>query len=122
MACVKKGLSRQDAHEEIRECPLLSTVSPGSPILTQYITIGVLSHQAADNVKKHGKNNDLLERIRRTEFFSPILGELETLLDPSTFVGRAPQQVEKFVSTEVKQALEVYEAHVAKAETSALHV
>ncbi|KAL4985396.1 Cullin repeat-like-containing domain protein [Aspergillus falconensis] len=100
MACVKKGLSRQDAHEEIR----------------------VLSHQASDNVKKHGKNNDLLDRIRRTEFFAPILGELDALLDPSTFVGRAPQQVEKFTSTEVKKALQPYETFLATAETSALHV
>ncbi|KAL4948926.1 Cullin repeat-like-containing domain protein [Aspergillus filifer] len=100
MACVKKGLSRQDAHEEIR----------------------VLSHQASDNVKKLGKNNDLLERIRRTAFFEPILGELDALLDPGTFVGRAPQQVEKFTSTEVKKALEPYATHLATATTSALHV
>ncbi|KAL3484478.1 Cullin repeat-like-containing domain protein [Aspergillus germanicus] len=100
MACVKKGLSRQDAHEEIR----------------------VLSHQAADNVKKLGKDNDLLDRIRRTEFFAPILDQLDALLDPSTFVGRAPQQVEKFTSTEVKKALQPYESHLANAETSALHV
>lgn len=100
MACVKKGLSRQDAHEEIR----------------------VLSHQAADNVKKHGRNNDLLERVRQTAFFSPILGELDALLDPTTFVGRAPQQVEKFTSGEVKNALKPYESLLANAETSALHV
>ncbi|KAL3474385.1 Cullin repeat-like-containing domain protein [Aspergillus californicus] len=100
MACVSKGLSRQDAHEEIR----------------------VLSHQAADNVKKHGKDNDLLDRIRRTEFFAPILGQLDSLLDARTFVGRAPQQVEKFTSTEVKKALQPYEAQLANAETSALHV
>ncbi|KAE8148436.1 Cullin repeat-like-containing domain protein [Aspergillus avenaceus] len=100
MACVKKGLSRQDAHEEIR----------------------VLSHQAADNVKKQGKDNDLLERIRRTAFFNPILGELDSLLDPSTFVGRAPQQVEKFTTTEVKKAVEPYASYIAKGETSTLSV
>ncbi|KAJ5363561.1 Exocyst complex protein exo70 [Penicillium cataractarum] len=100
MACVKKGLSRQDAHEEIR----------------------VLSHQAADNVKKHGKDNDLLERIRRTAFFNPILPELDNLLDASTFVGRAPQQVEKFTATEVAAAIKPYASHIAKGETSALHV
>lgn len=83
---------------------------------------GVLSHQAGDNVKKHGKNNDLLERIRRTQFFAPILGELDALLDPSTFVGRAPQQVEKFTSTEVKNALKPYGASLEKGETSTLHV
>lgn len=100
MACVKKGLSRQDAHEEIR----------------------VLSHQAGDNVKQHGQNNDLLERIRHTAFFRPILDELDSLLDARTFVGRAPQQVEKFTGTEVKAALKPYEEHIATAETWALHV
>ncbi|BDD59250.1 adenylosuccinase ade13 [Monascus purpureus] len=100
MACVKKGLSRQDAHEEIR----------------------VLSHQAADSVKKQGKSNDLIERIRRTAFFAPILGELDALLDPSTFVGRAPQQVEKFTSTEVKNALKPYEKHLLTAVAADLHV
>jgi adenylosuccinate lyase len=91
-------------------------------ILTHPAIPGVLSHQAADNVKKLGKDNDLLDRIRRTEFFAPILDQLDALLDPSTFVGRAPQQVEKFTSTEVKKALQPYESHLANAETSALHV
>ncbi|CAG8022803.1 unnamed protein product [Penicillium salamii] len=100
MACVAKGLSRQDAHEEIR----------------------VLSHQAADNVKKQGKDNDLIERIRRTAFFEPIIAQLDTLLDASTFVGRAPQQVEKFTSTEVAAAIKPYASTIAKGETSALHV
>lgn len=120
MACVKKGLSRQDAHEEIR---MLQTAQAGKKkviILKQ--NTGVLSHQAADNVKKYGKNNDLLERIRGAPFFAPILGELDALLDPSTFVGRAPQQVEKFTSTEVKNVLKPYEASLAQGETSALHV
>lgn len=132
MACVKKGLSRQDAHEEIRTstraqlphikpCP---TISHHITSLTQLFVFpaGVLSHQASDNVKKHGKNNDLLDRIRRTAFFAPILDELDSLLDPSTFVGRAPQQVEKFTSTEIKKALQPYEAHLAKGETAALSV
>jgi adenylosuccinate lyase len=116
MACVAKGLSRQDAHEEIRKFSLLSTHS------THLIQTGVLSHQAADNVKKQGKDNDLIERIRRTAFFNPIIPELETLLDASTFVGRAPQQVEKFTTTEVAAAIKPYAAVIAKGETSALHV
>ena len=73
-------------------------------------------------MKKHGQNNDLLDRVRRSQFFTPILDELDALLDPSTFVGRAPQQVEKFLSTEVKNALKPYETHIANAGTSALHV
>ncbi|MCJ1378248.1 adenylosuccinase ade13 [Xylographa soralifera] len=79
MALAAKGISRQEAHEEIR----------------------VLSHQAADNVKVHGGDNDLLDRIRRTPFFQPILGQLDQLLDPKTFVGRAPEQVAEFILGEV---------------------
>lgn len=90
MALVKKGLSRQDAHEEIR----------------------VLSHQASAAVKMEGKPNDLIDRIRVTPFFEPVYAELDTLLDAKTFVGRAPQQVEKYCGKggEVEQALERFRA------------
>jgi adenylosuccinate lyase len=87
MACVEANLSRQDAHEEIR----------------------VLSHQAAAVVKQQGKANDLIERIRKTDFFSPILPQLDSLLDPKTFIGRAPQQVERFLKEEVSVALQKYQ-------------
>ncbi|EED15531.1 adenylosuccinate lyase Ade13, putative [Talaromyces stipitatus ATCC 10500] len=99
MACVAKGLSRQDAHEEIR----------------------VLSHQASDNVKKQGKSNDLIDRIRRTEFFAPIIPQLDSLLDPATFIGRAPQQVEKFVATEVEEVLRPYREKLV-VDVAELHV
>lgn len=88
MALTKKNVSRQDAHEEIR----------------------VLSHQASDVVKNQGKPNDLIERIRVTDFFKPIIPELDELLDAKTFVGRAPQQVEKYLAKggEVDKILERY--------------
>ncbi|CDK26993.1 unnamed protein product [Kuraishia capsulata CBS 1993] len=86
MAMVEKGGSRQDCHEEIR----------------------VLSHQAAAQVKEHGRDNDLIERVKNTEYFKPIWGDLDTLLDPSTFVGRAPQQTEKFVTVTVANALKPF--------------
>ncbi|KAJ9622486.1 adenylosuccinase ade13 [Taxawa tesnikishii (nom. ined.)] len=88
MALVKKGVSRQDAHEEIR----------------------VLSHQASAAVKMEGKQNDLIDRIRATEFFKPIIRELENLLDAKTFIGRAPQQVEEYLASggEVEVVLEKY--------------
>ncbi|KMU72281.1 adenylosuccinate lyase [Coccidioides immitis RMSCC 3703] len=86
MALARHGVSRQESHEEIR----------------------VLSHQAAAVVKNEGGQNDLIERIKRTAFFKPIIGELDELLDPSSFIGRAPQQVEKFITEEVDRALEQY--------------
>jgi adenylosuccinate lyase len=87
MAMVEKGGSRQDCHEEIR----------------------VLSHQASAVVKQEGGDNDLIERIKNTEYFKPIWGDLDALLNPSTFIGRAPQQTEKFVNVTVKKALEPYQ-------------
>jgi adenylosuccinate lyase len=67
-----------------------------------------LSHQAARVVKEEGKENDLIDRIKTTEYFKPIWADLNVLMDPSTFVGRAPQQVVKFLANDVKQALEPY--------------
>ncbi|KAI9790589.1 MAG: adenylosuccinase ade13 [Candelina submexicana] len=102
MRLVARGGSRQDAHEHIR----------------------VLSHEASDVVKKEGKDNDLMERIWRDEFFKPIVGELDKLLDASTFVGRAPQQVEKFTGPggEVQTALKPYAEAFAAEETAELNV
>lgn len=90
MAMVEKGASRQEVHEKIR----------------------VLSHQAAAVVKEEGGDNDLIKRVKQDQFFASIHPELEELLDPSTFVGRAPQQVEKFVAKDIKKALQPFEQHV----------
>ncbi|OUT23133.1 adenylosuccinate lyase [Pichia kudriavzevii] len=60
-------------------------------------------------VKQQGGDNDLIERIKNTEYFRPIWNDLDSLLDPSTFIGRAPQQTEKFVNVTVKEALRDYQ-------------
>lgn len=92
MAMVEKGGSRQDCHEEIR----------------------VLSHQASAVVKQEGGDNDLIERVRNTEYFKPIWGDLDDLLNPSTFVGRAPQKTEKFVKQDVAEALKPFEKYITE--------
>ncbi|CAI5755738.1 unnamed protein product [Candida verbasci] len=96
MAMVEKGGSRQDCHEEIR----------------------VLSHQASDVVKQKGGDNDLIERIKKTEYFKPIWDDLDSLLDPKTFVGRAPQQTEKFIKNDVAIALKPFEKYITKENVS----
>ena len=83
MAMVRRGGDRQEIHEAIR----------------------VHSHDAARVVKEEGGDNDLLERIRNDSFFKPIHDDLAALLDPSTFVGRAPEQVHQFLDSEVRPAL-----------------
>ena len=52
-----------------------------------------LSQEAAKVVKEEGGDNDLVERIQGHKYFNPIHDQLQKLLDPSTFIGRAPQQV-----------------------------
>lgn len=79
MALVEKGVSRQEAHEQIR----------------------ILSHQAASTVKIDGKPNDLIQRIQATAFFEPIWAQLPLLLSPSSFTGRAREQVRTFPGKEV---------------------
>jgi len=84
MAMVKKGGDRQEAHEKIR----------------------VLSHEAAYKVKQLGLENDLLERVKRDSYFDLIKDELDTLMDPASFIGRAPQQVDIFLKEWVEPALD----------------
>lgn len=74
----------------------------------------VLSHEAGAVVKQEGKDNDLIERIKRTKFFEPVMAELESLLDPTTFIGRCPEIVEEFVELDVKPALAKYEAAIGQ--------
>jgi adenylosuccinate lyase len=100
MKLVSLGKSRQDAHEEIR----------------------VLSHQASDVVKKEGGKNDLIERIKKTEFFKPVWGEVDALLDPVNFIGRCPEQVTEFVEGEVQEALKPYKKAIEESEDVELTV
>ena len=100
MAMVKKGGDRQETHEHIR----------------------VLSHQAAKVVKEQGGENDLIERIRGDKYFAPVHAELDSLLDPKTFVGRAPEQVDSFLRDWVKPALEPHQNAINKAKAAELSV
>lgn len=67
-----------------------------------------MSQQAGNVVKLEGGDNDLVERIARSTYFGPIHEQLEDLLDPSTFIGRAPEQVEEFLQEEVQPVLAKY--------------
>lgn len=69
----------------------------------------MLSQEAGAQVKQHGLDNDLVDRIRKDPYFAPILSQLDALLDPSTFVGRAPEQVVEFLEEEVYPVLKNYQ-------------
>lgn len=119
MAMVDKGFSRQDTHEEIRCVPISSPLSFSSITLT---ASSVLSHQAGAVVKQEGKPNDLLERIKRTPFFEPVLAELDVLTDPSTFIGRCPEIVDEVIEFDVKPALAKYRDELASIKDAQLNV
>lgn len=84
----------------------------------------MLSHEAAHQVKQLGLDNDLIERVKKDPYFDPIKGELDALLDPSTFIGRAPQQVDRFLAEWVAPALAdaAFQAVLAKDEKAELNV
>lgn len=55
----------------------------------------------------------MIERIKLEPYFDPIIGQLEELLDPKSFIGRAPEQVDDFLRDWVRPALS--DAEVAEA-------
>ncbi|CAH2266082.1 jg17606 [Pararge aegeria aegeria] len=86
MAMVQAGGDRQICHEKIR----------------------VLSHEAGAVVKLEGKNNDFIDRVKSDKYFAPIINELEKIMDSTTFIGRAPEQVTEFLEGEVAPVLKKY--------------
>jgi len=83
---VNKGADRQECHEHLRHH----------------------SQAAGNNVKQKGRDNDLIDRVRVDKYFQPIWGEIDNLLDPKKYIGRAPEQVVEFIQDEVQPVLEKY--------------
>ena len=84
MSAVKKGGDRQVLHEQLR----------------------VHSQAAARVVKEEGGENDLIDRIVADPLFNLRREEIEAVLDPANFTGRAPQQVTAFLREFVDPVLE----------------
>ena len=84
MDAVKAGGDRQELHEKIR----------------------VHSMAAGKVVKEEGKANDLLERIAADPAFGMNMEQLQAIMKPENFVGRAPQQTEEFVNEVINPILE----------------
>ena len=96
MEAVKKGGDRQALHEKIR----------------QY------SMEAGFRVKTEGLENDLLARIAADPAFGLDQSDLGRLLDPSLYIGRAPEQVDEFLAAEVAPLLAASPSAPAQAEIS----
>ena len=57
-------------------------------------------------VKGEGKPNDLMDRIKKDGKFTAVHDKLDDMIDPSKFVGRAPEQVDEFIAEEIAPVLE----------------
>ena len=73
-------------------------------------------------MKEEGADNDLLSRIAADDLFSAVHKTLDTLLDPSLFVGRAPQQVREFIADCIDPILHTHAAELSKAGVDAVNV
>ena len=80
---VKRGGDRQKLHERIR----------------------IHARDAAKDVKERGLENNLLDRILKDEAFTLTKKELENMVHPKNFIGRAPSQVREFIEHEVDPLL-----------------
>lgn len=85
-AVKKRGADRQQLHERIR----------------------VHSMAASKVIKEEGGENDLLQRIAADEAFGVTLEELENILQPEKYTGRAKEQTEDFLNEYVAPVLEKY--------------
>jgi adenylosuccinate lyase len=81
-----RGADRQVLHEKIRQH----------------------SMAASRVIKEEGGENDLLERIAADEAFGVTLEDLEKILQPEKYTGRAKEQTEDFLKEEIAPILEKY--------------
>ena len=83
MEAVKKGGDRQKLHEKIREH----------------------SMEAGNQVKRMGRDNDLVQRIANDSEFGMSLEEIYHVMNPENLTGRAAGQVEDYLRETVNPIL-----------------
>ncbi len=84
MDAVKMGGDRQELHEKIR----------------------TYSMEAAKVVKVMGGKNDLIERIVNDPAFGLTANDINKILAPKNFIGRAPGQVKEYIEGQVLPVVE----------------
>jgi adenylosuccinate lyase len=100
MHATSRGGDRQELHERIRKH----------------------SMAAARRMKEEGADADLLDRIAGDEAFGLDPVELDEMVDPKRFVGRAPVQVTRFLDRDVAPVLERQRAQILNLDEPDIHV
>ena len=86
MRATKRGGDRQDLHERIRRH----------------------AFAASERLKEHGGTNDLVDRIAGDRAFGLDRAAIDDVLDPARHIGRAPEQVDRFLEENVQPVLARY--------------
>jgi adenylosuccinate lyase len=90
MAGVKAGGNRQELHEKVR----------------------LHCQAAAAQVKQFGRANDLIGRLKADVSFTKV--NLDRLLEPKAYIGRAPQQVDEFIRNVVTPIRRRYRKQIGR--------
>jgi adenylosuccinate lyase len=90
MAAVKAGGDRQKLHEKLRRH----------------------SQAAAEQVKKLGKRNDLIGRLKADAAFGKV--DFKDVLNAKNYIGRAPEQVDEFLKDVVGPVRRRYRKELSK--------
>ena len=61
---------------------------------------------AAKIIKEEGGENDLIDRLAADPLFKMTREEIESILKPENFIGRADRQVEEFLSETILPLIE----------------
>ena len=90
MAATKKGGNRQKIHEILRK----------------------LSIETANNIKKYGKENDLIKKLEEEKTLNLSREELKTIIKPENFIGLSVEQVENFLNDVINPILKENEKEI----------
>ncbi|MBM4185230.1 MAG: adenylosuccinate lyase [Gemmatimonadetes bacterium] len=99
MHAVSRGGDRQQLHERLRQHSI-----------------------AAAERMKEGAEVDLLQRIAGDRAFGLSRADLDRLADAAKYVGRAPEQVTRFLDDHVEPALRRHREHTVTLAEATLHV
>lgn len=94
MECVKAGGNRQELHELIRQH----------------------SMDAGRVVKQEGGDNDLIARIKADNAFVAVKDNIDSIMNPINFIGRADKQTEEFISEHISPVLDANEISAQETE------
>ena len=78
MRATKAGGNRQELHERIR----------------------IHAREVAQRVNAEGKSNDMIDRLKSDPAFGGVT--FDDNIDPTDFIGRAPEQVDEFIAEHIE--------------------